>query len=136
MPLGRLPLSITNHSMLLGRLPQAVTSHGMLLGRLPLSITNHSLLLGHLPQAITSGSMPLGRLPLSTWKPKQDRALEMNENQSLPLGRMPLSSLPLFFSLSSFHKHEGKGGLASLLQPITIEYLTICRKAFSFAQHQ
>ena len=105
MPLGRLPF-ITNHSMLLGRLPQAVTSHGMPLGRLPLSITNHSLLLGRLPQAITSGSMPLGRLPLSTWKPRQDQALEMNENQSLPLGRMPLSSLPLIKYLQPMEERD------------------------------
>ena len=37
-------------------------SRGMPHGRLPLSVTNHSLLLGRLPQAITSWSMPHGRM--------------------------------------------------------------------------
>ena len=94
MPLGRMPQAITSKSMPLGRLPQAITNWSMPLGRMPQAITSKSMPLGRLPQAITSWSMPLGRLPLSTWQPRQDQALEMNENQSLPLGRMPLSSLP------------------------------------------
>ena len=54
MPHGRLPLSVTNHSLLLGRLPQAITSWSMPHGRMPL--------------AITSQSMPHGRLLLSVSK--------------------------------------------------------------------
>ena len=54
MPHGRLPLSVTNHSLLLGRLPQAITSWSMPHGRMPLAITNQS--------------MPQGRLPLSVLK--------------------------------------------------------------------
>ena len=54
MPYGRLPLSVTNHSLLLGRLPQAIISWSMPHGRMPL--------------AITSQSMPHGRLPLSVSK--------------------------------------------------------------------
>ena len=77
----------------------------MPLGRMPQAITSKSMPLGRLPQAITSWSMPLGRLPLSTWQPRQDQALEMNENQSLPLGRMPLSSLPSKLKFVSKLKH-------------------------------
>ena len=69
MPHGRLPLSVTNHSLLLGRLPQAITSWSMPHGRMPL--------------AITSQSMPHGRLLLS-----------VSKNPSMPLGRLPLSILP------------------------------------------
>ena len=54
MPHGRLPLSVTNHSLLLGCLPQAITSWSMPHGRMPLAITNQS--------------MPQGRLPLSVLK--------------------------------------------------------------------
>ena len=54
MPHGRLPLSVTNHSLLLGRLPQAIISWSMPHGRMPL--------------AITSQSMPHGCLPLSVSK--------------------------------------------------------------------
>ena len=54
MPHSRLPLSVTNHSLLLGCLPQAITSWSMPHGRMPLAITNQS--------------MPQGRLPLSVLK--------------------------------------------------------------------
>ena len=54
MPHGRLPLSVTNHSLLLGCLPQAITSWSMPHGRMPLAITNQS--------------MPQGRLPLLVLK--------------------------------------------------------------------
>ena len=54
MPHGRLPLSVTNHSLLLGCLPQAITSWSMPHSRMPLAITNQS--------------MPQGRLPLSVLK--------------------------------------------------------------------
>ena len=48
MPHGRLPLSVTNHSLLLGRLPQAITSWSMPHGRMPLAITSQSMPHGHL----------------------------------------------------------------------------------------
>ena len=38
MPHGRLPQSITTHSLLLGRLLQTIIGHGLLLGRLPKAI--------------------------------------------------------------------------------------------------
>ena len=54
MPNGCLPLSVTDHSLLLGRLLQAITSWSMPYGRMPL--------------AVTSQSMPHGRLLLSVSK--------------------------------------------------------------------
>ena len=54
MPNGCLPLSVTDHILLLGRLLQAITSWSMPHGRMPLASTNQS--------------MPKGRLPLSVLK--------------------------------------------------------------------
>ena len=53
MPHGRLPLSVTNHSLLLGCLPQAITSWSMPHGRMPLAITSQSMPHGHLPLSVS-----------------------------------------------------------------------------------
>ena len=75
MPHDRLPISVTNHSLLLGRLPQAITSWSMPHGRMPL--------------AITKQSMPHGRLPLSVSKKREYAAWMLatflvSDNTDLP----------------------------------------------------
>ena len=65
MPFGRLPQSVSNHSMLLGRLPQSISTQGMLHGRLLQAVITQGMPHGRLLQSISSQGMPHGRLPLS-----------------------------------------------------------------------
>ena len=81
MPHGRLPLSVTNHSLLLGRLPQAIISWSMPHGRMPLAITSQSMPHGCLPLSVSKKPVYATRT-LATFQ-LTEKVSTSNENQRL-----------------------------------------------------